>query len=80
MADPLGIAERHVIASRFAQNFVSARRAAGLSQEALGFAASLHRTEIGTLERAGRVPRLDTLVKLASVLGVSMDRLVEGIE
>ncbi len=80
MADRLGAGDRRLIAARFAQNLVSARRAAGLSQEALGFATALHRTEIGTLERAERIPRLDTLVKLASVLDVPVGRLVEGIE
>jgi transcriptional regulator with XRE-family HTH domain len=42
--------------------------------------ASLHRTEIGLLERGARVPRIDTLVKLAAALGVRIDcSLLDGI-
>jgi transcriptional regulator with XRE-family HTH domain len=70
---------RRVFARCFAENLLRARRAAGLSQEALGFEAMLHRTEIGTLERGERVPGLDTAVKLAAALGVSVDQLVAGI-
>ncbi len=80
MADPGEVDARRAIASCFAGNLIAARKAAGYSQETLGFAASLHRTEIGTLERGERIPKLDTLVKLAAVLGISVERLVEGIE
>lgn len=41
--------------------------------------ASLHRTEIGLIERGHRVARIDTLIKLASSLGVSSVELLEGI-
>lgn len=80
MGDPLSVEARRTIGGRFARNLIAARNAAGLSQEMLGFGASLHRTEIGTLERGERVPRLDTLVKLAGVLNVSVGRLIDGIE
>ncbi|HUC00804.1 MAG TPA: helix-turn-helix transcriptional regulator [Solirubrobacterales bacterium] len=67
------------IASQFAENLVSARRRAGLSQEELGFRASLHRTEIGTLERGIRIARIDTVVKLAGALAVSPCDLLAGM-
>ncbi len=70
---------RRAISERFAQNMRAARKAADLSQERLGFGASLHRTEIGMLERGFRIPRLDTLVKMAAVLNVSLDELARGI-
>jgi transcriptional regulator with XRE-family HTH domain len=41
--------------------------------------ASIHRTEISQLERGLRVPRLDTIVKLRDVLGVTTDELIAGI-
>jgi len=69
-----------VAAERFAANLVKARERAGLSQEELGFRASLHRTEVGMLERGHRVPRIDTLVKLAGALGVPPDNLLDGID
>jgi Helix-turn-helix domain len=38
------------VARQFATNLRKARRRAGLSQEEVGWLASLHRTEIGLLE------------------------------
>jgi transcriptional regulator with XRE-family HTH domain len=69
------------VARQFAANLRKARRRSGLSQEEVGWLASLHRTEIGLLERGARVPRIDTLIKLAAALGVPVDcALLEGIE
>ena len=67
------------IAERFAENVTIFRRRAGISQEELGFRASLHRTEIGELERGVRVPRIDTLIKLAGALSVPPGDLLKGI-
>jgi transcriptional regulator with XRE-family HTH domain len=64
---------------RFAANLKKARKAKGMSQEELGFRCDLHRTEVSLLERAGREPRLGTLVKLATVLETSPDALCTGI-
>ena len=64
---------------RFAQNLVKARDASGLTQEELADRCDLHRTEISLLERAGREPRLGTLVKLAGSLGVSVESLATGV-
>ena len=68
------------VAARFGENLARCRRRANLSQEELGFLASLHRTEIGLLERGTRVPRIDTLVKLAGALSVAPGELIEGID
>ncbi len=46
------------------------REAGDLSQEDLGLMAGLHRTEVGMLERGIRLPRIDTLNRLAGSLGV----------
>lgn len=68
------------VARRFGENLCRLRKEAGISQEQLGFRCSLHRTEIGLLERGARVPRVDTLIKIASVLGVRIDcALLDGI-
>jgi transcriptional regulator with XRE-family HTH domain len=67
------------VARRFGANLRAVRQGAGLSQEAVGFAAELHRTEVGLLERGARVPRIDTLLKLSTALGVSADTLLAGI-
>ena len=68
------------VAERFAANLKRARRAAGLSQEQVALLASLHRTEVSQLERALRVPRIDTLVKLAATLDVDASDLLQGMD
>jgi transcriptional regulator with XRE-family HTH domain len=68
------------VARRFGLNLRKARKRAGLSQEEVGFCASLHRTEVGLLERGARMPRIDTLVKVAAAVGVRIDcALLAGV-
>ena len=67
------------VAARFGENLLRCRKRAGLSQEELSFRASLHRTEIGMLERGIRLARVDTLVKLAGALEVPSEELLEGL-
>lgn len=67
------------VEDRFAENLVRLRLRAGLSQEQLVFAAELHRTEIGQLERGNRVARIDTLVKLAGALDAKPAELLDGM-
>lgn len=67
------------ISERFAENLVRLRQAAEMNQDELAFRASIHRTQISYIEGGKRMPRLDTLVKLAGALGVPVSALVEGI-
>jgi transcriptional regulator with XRE-family HTH domain len=64
---------------RFAANLRQARTKVGISQEELGNRCDLHRTEISLLERAGREPRLATIVKLAGSLETTPAELCAGI-
>lgn len=64
---------------RFAANLRRLRLKRGLSQEALGAEADLHRTEISLLERGGREPRLSTLVRLSRALGTTISELLRGV-
>lgn len=64
---------------RFAVNLRRARVRAKISQEELGDRCDLHRTEISLLERAGREPRLGTIVKLAGALETTVAELSDGI-
>jgi transcriptional regulator with XRE-family HTH domain len=64
---------------RFAANLRKARKRAAISQEELGTRCELHRTEISLLERAGREPRLATLIKLAGALETTPQELCEGL-
>jgi len=68
------------VAKRIGHNVFLARRRAGYSQEELGKLCSLHRTEIGLVESGDRLPRSDTLLKLAGGLEVGAELLLRGIE
>lgn len=68
------------VAKRIGHNLFLARRRAGYSQEELGGLCSLHRTEIGLIENGNRLPRSDTLIKLAGALEVGAETLLRGIE
>jgi transcriptional regulator with XRE-family HTH domain len=68
------------IAARFGDSLFRARRAADVSQDELSARASVHRTEISQLERGLRIPRIDTLIKLAASLEVAPGELLVGLE
>lgn len=51
----------------------------GLTQEVLAKRAGLHRTEIGRLESGERVPKIDTLIRLADSAGTTTAKLLDGI-
>jgi transcriptional regulator with XRE-family HTH domain len=68
------------VGHHFGENLRRARRRVGISQEELGMRSSLHRTEIGLLERGARVPRIDTLIKVAAALSISPGDLLVGID
>jgi transcriptional regulator with XRE-family HTH domain len=74
---------RHVdraAAERFGRNLFMARRRAGYSQEGLAKLCSLHRTEIGLLEKGRRLPRVDTLLKLTAALAIEPAALLKGMD
>lgn len=74
MARPFGVAEQ------FRSNLRRSRHSVRLSQEELAALAGLHRTAIGLMEKGERLPRIDTLVKLAASLEVTPNSLLDGIE
>ena len=53
------------------------RKKQGLSQEELGFRSGLHRTYIGSIERAEQNVSIDNIHKIAKALKVSPKELVE---
>jgi transcriptional regulator with XRE-family HTH domain len=67
------------VAERLGENLRRTRRRIGLSQEQVAIRASLHRTEVGLLERGGRVARVDTLIQLAGAMSVPPADLLDGI-
>jgi len=64
------------LAERFAANVVWFRHQAGLTQQELADRIGTNRTVLSALERGLRVPRLDTVLKLAAGLGVDNCELV----
>jgi transcriptional regulator with XRE-family HTH domain len=66
-------------ARQLGQNLTRFRARAALSQDSTAERAGLHRTEISLIERGLRVPRLDTIVKLAGALEVDPCMLLEGM-
>jgi len=58
--------------ARFAVNLRSARLANGLSQEELGARAGLHRNYIGSVERNEKNISIDSMERIANVLGVDV--------
>jgi transcriptional regulator with XRE-family HTH domain len=55
------------------------RRGLDMSQEALADNAEMHRTEMTGIEWGERLPRVDSLIKLAGGLGISPCVLIDGI-
>jgi transcriptional regulator with XRE-family HTH domain len=68
------------VAERFGENLRRVRKREDLSQERLAGRASLHRTEIGRLEKGERVCRIDTLIRLAGAMAVPPAELLDGID
>jgi transcriptional regulator with XRE-family HTH domain len=64
---------------RLGRNVVEAREKRGLTQTATAERAGLHRTEVSLIERGQRVPRLDTIVKLAGALQMEPCALLVGM-
>lgn len=64
------------IPEAFGEVLRECRAKAGYSQEALALKAELDRTYISLLERGLRQPTLETLFKLAGVLGIAPATMV----
>jgi transcriptional regulator with XRE-family HTH domain len=64
---------------RFGGNLTELRGRVGLSQTVTAERAGLHRTEVALVERGRRIPRLDTLVKLAGAVEVAPCELLAGM-
>lgn len=69
----------HDLLREFGDRLRTARRQAGLSQEALAHEAGLHRTYIGSVERGERNIALFNILTLATVLGTDAGTLLTGL-
>ena len=70
MGPPTKKSEASAIGRRFGENVIWLRKQAGLSQQAIAERAGLHRVEVSLIERGLRVPRLETILKLAGAIEV----------
>lgn len=57
-------------------NLRRAREARGLSQEALGALAHMHRTAVGAIERGEANVTIDNMERLAAAVGVALADLL----
>ena len=57
----------------------SAREKKGLTQEQLAEQVNLSPMHISVIERGNKLPRLETLIKIANVLDVSADILLQDV-
>ncbi len=68
------------IAAEFGSRLRALRLEAGLSQEALGDIAGVHRTYVSLTERGGTTPTLYGIVRFAEALDLDAAELVRGIK
>lgn len=66
-------------ADRFGQSLRSRRRQAELSQKELAELTQLGHMDISAIEHGRRVPRLDTILKLAAGVGATTCELLAGL-
>lgn len=66
-------------AREFGRRVRTLRGQLGISQEALGERAGLHRTYVGRLERGELNPSLHNILRLAAGLGVDVTDLVRAL-
>lgn len=63
----------------FGERVRTLRRQAGYSQESLADAIGLHRTYIGSIERAEQSVSIDNAAKIAKALKTSLAELFKGL-
>jgi transcriptional regulator with XRE-family HTH domain len=64
---------------RFGENLIRLRNRVDLSQVETAKRSGLHLTEVSLLERGLRLPRLDTIVKLAGAVEAEPCQLLTGM-
>jgi transcriptional regulator with XRE-family HTH domain len=66
-------------ARQFGRAVLERRQQLGLTQDGTADRAGLHRTEVALIEQGGRLPRLDTIVKLGGALRLEPCELLAGM-
>ena len=68
------------ILKKFGDRVRSLRNQAGISQEKLAELAEMHRTYVSGIERGERNVSLINITRLARALGMSVSKLMEGLD
>lgn len=71
---------KSIIHQQIATNIRELRKQKGITQEKLALRANLNRAYVGYIERGERKPSVDTLAKLAKVLGVKLHVLFSSLK
>jgi transcriptional regulator with XRE-family HTH domain len=74
--DPLN---KELVAVVFGANLGRIKRERGLSLTEIAERAGIHQTHLGLLLRGRRIPRIDTVLKVAAALEVTPDALLVGV-
>jgi transcriptional regulator with XRE-family HTH domain len=67
------------VAVRIGRRIRRPRRDQELSQETVAWRAEVHLTQISLIESGRRLPRIDTLIKIAGAIGVSPCEFLDGL-
>jgi transcriptional regulator with XRE-family HTH domain len=67
------------IGGQFGANLKRQRKLAAMSQEEVAVRASMHLTTVSLIERGIRLPRADSVARLAGALEVDAGKLFEDI-
>jgi len=67
------------IYSEIGKRIVKARNDKGISQEKLATTSGIDRSHMGFIEQGRRKPTLSTLYKIATSLGISLEKLFKGL-
>jgi|GEM_PF-3832052 len=71
--------EKEAIRSAFRDSFMELRVSSKLSQETCAERCDLSRQYVSIIETLGRIPKLDTFVKIADGMGVSPEDFLHSI-
>ena len=69
-----------ILGRMLGEELKKARQAAGMTQEALSFAASVDRTYLSELENDRSSPTLDCLMRLSAALNIRASDLIARVE
>lgn len=73
------ILQKDELYEEIATRIAKARKAKGMSQEALAAESGIDRSHIGFIEQGHRKPHVLTLYKITKALDISLEQLFKGL-